>query len=264
MGSCVAEIYGLAAYYGNFTVRCLFLRSGGAGLISLGIKIIIISRPSRKLPACLSFSRYDFGNGRLSSFHPQPPGGGQAGHLLRLYCPLCKMDEERQCTSAGNTKIVEIVTDTLLSSIEQANKISLDYLSGEEREREREREKERGANGAASRRVSSRHVASRHVTSRHVTSRHVTSGAQRSNGTNLASGRRFARTIAINRQPIGRHVTHVRTRERGRFFLDRRPAGRRCPPLTDPRNPLFGRNERRDRPREWERDSKRAPRRAGK
>lgn len=57
----VAEIYGLAAYYGNFTVRCLFLRSGAAGLISLGIKIIIISRPSRKLPACLSFSRYDFG-----------------------------------------------------------------------------------------------------------------------------------------------------------------------------------------------------------
>ena len=174
MGSCVAEIYGLAAYYGNFTVRCLFLRSGGAGLISLGIKIIIISRPSRKLPACLSFSRYDFGNGRLSSFHPQPPGGGQAGHLLRLYCPLCKMDEERQCTSAGNTKIVEIVTDTLLSSIEQANKISLDYLSGEERERERERERRKGEQ-TARRRVASRLVTSPRVTSRHVTSRHVTS-----------------------------------------------------------------------------------------
>ena len=270
MGSCVAEIYGLAAYYGNFTVRCLFLRSGGAGLISLGIKIIIISRPSRKLPACLSFSRYDFGNGRLSSFHPQPPGGGQAGHLLRLYCPLCKMDEERQCTSAGNTKIVEIVTDTFRTHVaffHRTSKQNFIRLSLGRREREREREREgKGSKrrGVASRLVSSRRLASRHVTSRHVTSRHVTSGAQRSNGTNLASGRRFARTIAINRQPIGRHVTHVRTRERGRFFLDRRPAGRRCPPLTDPRNPLFGRNERRDRPREWERDSKRAPRRAGK
>ena len=138
-------------------------------------------------------------------------------------------------------------------------------LGRREGEREREREgKGSKRRGVASRLVSSRRLASRHVTSRHVTSRHVTSGAQRSNGTNLASGRRFARTIAINRQPIGRHVTHVRTRERGRFFLDRRPAGRRCPPLTDPRNPLFGRNERRDRPREWERDSKRAPRRAGK
>ena len=175
LGSCVAEIYGLAAYYGNFTVRCLFLRSRGAGLISLGIKIIIISRPSRKLPACLSFSRYDFGNGRLSSFHPQPPGGGQTGHLLRLYRPLCKMDEERQCTSAGNTKIVEIVTDTFRTHVAFFHRTSKqNFIRLSLGRREGEREKERGANGAASRRVSSRHVASRHVTSRHVTSRHVT------------------------------------------------------------------------------------------
>lgn len=57
------EIYWLGTYYSNFTVRCLFPRFGGAGLISLGIKIIIISRPSRKLPTCLSLSL------SLSSFH---------------------------------------------------------------------------------------------------------------------------------------------------------------------------------------------------
>ena len=169
LGSCVAEIYGLAAYYGNFTVRCLFLRFGGAGLISLGIKIIIISRPSRKLPACLSFSRYDFGNGRLSSFHPQPPGG-QTGHLLRLYCPLCETDEERQSRQSREERR-HVCARAKAFLIEERTKFrqviaisrSLGRIS--QREREGKGSKRRGV---ASRLVSSRRLASRHVTSRNV------------------------------------------------------------------------------------------------
>ena len=173
MGSCVAEIYGLAAYYGNFTVRCLFLRFGGAGLISLGIKIIIISRPSRKLPACLSFSRYDFGNGRLSSFHPQPPGG-QTGHLLRLYCPLCETDEERQSRQSREERR-HVCARAKAFLIEERTKfrqvIAISRSLGRISQREREREREgKGSKrrGVASRLVSSRRLASRHVTSRNV------------------------------------------------------------------------------------------------
>lgn len=67
--SCI-DLRGLAAYYGNFTVRRLFLRFEGAALISLGIKIIIISRPSpENCRRCLSFSRYV-----RASIH-SPPGG---------------------------------------------------------------------------------------------------------------------------------------------------------------------------------------------
>ena len=61
----------------------------------------------------------------------------------------------------------------MLSSIEQANKISLDYLSGEERERERRKGEQTARRRVASRLVTSPRVTSRHVTSRHVTSRNV-------------------------------------------------------------------------------------------
>lgn len=91
-GSCVEEIYGALppiTVISRYDV--LFQRFGGAALISLGIKIIIISRPSpENCRRCLSFSRYARGSPFFELPSTALPGGQivlvKRSRAPRLYC----------------------------------------------------------------------------------------------------------------------------------------------------------------------------------